>query len=140
MILLLLQLPAFFYRWCISPLLHTLCGPGSGCRYEPSCSCYWITALKLHGALHGLRLGFLRIARCHPWNAGGYDPVPEALLPNASSRLTVCSLSWHRCFVTYSLKREAPMQLKLKLPALKLLSLYNQLTSFLKNHPTHPLT
>ncbi|OHE78652.1 MAG: membrane protein insertion efficiency factor YidD [Verrucomicrobia bacterium RIFCSPHIGHO2_12_FULL_41_10] len=73
----LLQLPAFLYRWILSPLLHALCGPGCGCRYEPSCSRYWVESLRQHGPLYGLRLGFLRIIRCHPWNPGGYDPVPR---------------------------------------------------------------
>ena len=71
----LLQLPAFFYRTILSPILHVICGPGSGCRFEPSCSCYWIESLKEHGAWRGLLLGLKRLLRCHPWNRGGYDPV-----------------------------------------------------------------
>ncbi|MFI0347391.1 MAG: membrane protein insertion efficiency factor YidD [Chthoniobacterales bacterium] len=73
----LLQLPAYLYRWLLSPFLHTLCGLGSGCRFEPSCSCYWIMALKKHGPIQGIVLGLRRIVRCHPWNSGGYDPVPS---------------------------------------------------------------
>lgn len=79
-----LQLPAYLYRWLLSPFLHTLCGPGAGCRYEPSCSCYWITCLKMHGPFQGLVLGLRRIIRCHPWSPGGYDPVPNNHKPPIS--------------------------------------------------------
>jgi len=58
------------YQLAISPLL-----PPS-CRFYPSCSCYAIEALQRHGALKGLWLAVRRIARCHPWNPGGHDPVP----------------------------------------------------------------
>ena len=58
------------YQWFISPVL-----PGS-CRYYPSCSSYALEALNMHGPLKGSWLGLKRIVRCHPWNDGGYDPVP----------------------------------------------------------------
>ena len=51
----------------------------SACRFEPSCSCYAIQAIKKHGAFAGIFLAFIRIIRCNPWVAGGYDPVPEKL-------------------------------------------------------------
>jgi hypothetical protein len=69
------------YQLLISPVIHALCGPGCGCRYEPRCSEYMIQALRTHGLLHGLRFGLLRIARCQPWGGCGYDPVPEIFKP-----------------------------------------------------------
>ena len=46
------------------------------CRFHPSCSSYAFEALERHGALRGSWLAVLRLGRCHPWNAGGLDPVP----------------------------------------------------------------
>ena len=59
------------YRWFVSPLL------GQNCRFYPSCSSYAVEALERHGAVHGSWLATRRICRCHPWNPGGFDPVPE---------------------------------------------------------------
>ena len=50
---------------------------GRQCRFEPSCSQYTKEAIELHGSLKGLTLGARRICKCHPWNEGGCDPVPE---------------------------------------------------------------
>jgi putative membrane protein insertion efficiency factor len=66
----LLMLPIAGYRRFISPLL------GPRCRFAPSCSEYALGALAEHGAARGLWLAVTRIARCHPFNPGGYDPVP----------------------------------------------------------------
>ena len=44
------------------------------CRYQPSCSQYFIEAVRKYGPLFGAWRGIKRICRCHPWNAGGYDP------------------------------------------------------------------
>jgi len=65
-----------FYQYCISPLL------GPRCRFYPSCSCYADEAIQHHGAMKGSYLAVRRILRCHPWHAGGYDPVPRALSQN----------------------------------------------------------
>jgi putative membrane protein insertion efficiency factor len=46
------------------------------CRFHPSCSDYSLEALRVHGAARGTVLTVKRICRCHPWNPGGFDPVP----------------------------------------------------------------
>ena len=74
----LLVLLIRIYQLVLSPALRALCGPGCGCRYEPTCSEYFIRALRGHGFFKGLWLGISRIARCHPWGGCGYDPVPSA--------------------------------------------------------------
>lgn len=63
---------AFIKAWrrFISPLY------GDVCRYYPSCSAYGLQAVELHGPWRGGAMTVRRIARCQPWAAGGYDPVP----------------------------------------------------------------
>lgn len=58
------------YQRFISPLL------ASSCRFHPTCSQYTLEAVERYGAAKGLWLGAKRISRCHPFNPGGYDPVP----------------------------------------------------------------
>lgn len=58
------------YQYVLSPWW------GRQCRFAPSCSHYAIEALERHGAIGGSWLALKRILRCHPWNPGGYDPVP----------------------------------------------------------------
>jgi putative membrane protein insertion efficiency factor len=48
------------------------------CRFYPPCSQYMLQALRRYGAFKGTWLGLRRLARCHPLNPGGYDPLPEA--------------------------------------------------------------
>ena len=66
------------YQITLSPLLVAIGGPGSGCRFQPTCSEYFLQAVETHGAWRGSWLGLKRIGRCHPWGGSGYDPVPVA--------------------------------------------------------------
>ncbi len=59
------------YQLTLSPML------GPVCRFAPSCSSYAVTAVRRYGVLHGGWLTARRLLRCHPWNDGGWDPVPE---------------------------------------------------------------
>jgi len=66
------------YQWLISPLLRALCGADGGCRFEPTCSHYFLGACETHGVWRGAWLGVKRIARCQPWGGRGLDLVPPA--------------------------------------------------------------
>jgi uncharacterized protein len=56
------------YQRCLRPVLP------AACRFQPSCSEYMIQAVAKYGPIRGAWRGVRRICRCHPWNAGGYDP------------------------------------------------------------------
>ena len=57
------------YKLFLSPLLP------SACRFYPACSEYMLDAVAKHGAIRGIWIGLKRLGRCHPFHAGGYDPV-----------------------------------------------------------------
>ena len=61
------------YQLTLSPLL------GPRCRFYPSCSEYTRAAIRRDGVPRGTWLGLRRLARCHPWHPGGFDPLPAAV-------------------------------------------------------------
>jgi uncharacterized protein len=64
----LLILAARVYQWTLSPFI------GRHCRFQPTCSAYFIQAVGKYGAVRGTWRGLKRIGRCHPFQPGGYDP------------------------------------------------------------------
>jgi putative membrane protein insertion efficiency factor len=60
-----------FYKEAISPFTPATC------RFEPTCSSYFIEALQERGLFFGFYLGVKRILSCHPWGKSGFDPVPK---------------------------------------------------------------
>jgi uncharacterized protein len=58
------------YQAVVSPLL------GTRCRFHPTCSAYAREAIERHGLFRGTTMGVRRLFRCHPFHAGGIDPVP----------------------------------------------------------------
>ncbi len=68
----LLRLLVRFYQYTLGAVLP------NACRYQPTCSHYALDALREHGAARGSWLTLRRILRCHPFAAGGIDPVPTA--------------------------------------------------------------
>ena len=75
----LLMLLLTGYRRFVSPLL------APRCRFYPSCSAYALEAVQVHGALRGSWLAARRLSRCHPFHAGGLDPVPAAGRPGRTA-------------------------------------------------------
>ncbi|MBV8666264.1 MAG: membrane protein insertion efficiency factor YidD [Burkholderiaceae bacterium] len=80
------------YQWGISPMM------GPTCRFYPTCSNYAVEALHTHGALKGFWLALVRVSKCHPWNGGGFDPVP----PVASTDLSQSHLHAPGCGCKHS--------------------------------------
>jgi putative membrane protein insertion efficiency factor len=70
MLMWLVLIPIYVYRYTLSPLI------GRDCRFLPTCSQYTIEAIRTHGVWSGSILGIRRIGRCHPWGGDGHDPVP----------------------------------------------------------------
>jgi putative membrane protein insertion efficiency factor len=65
---LVLILPVRFYQAVIGPLLPRMC------KFQPSCSEYFIESVRKHGPVRGAWRGVWRVCRCNPWNPGGFDP------------------------------------------------------------------
>jgi len=76
----MLRLVRFFiraYQCVVSPVFSSLGGAGSGCRFTPTCSAYFLEAVETFGIARGSWIGMKRLARCHPWGGAGYDPVAK---------------------------------------------------------------
>ena len=73
--------PIRVYQRVISPLI------GPRCRFYPSCSEYAAQSILRHGAIRGIYLGVRRLLRCHPWNPGGFDDVPETFTWRRTSKI-----------------------------------------------------
>ncbi|MBC7499119.1 MAG: membrane protein insertion efficiency factor YidD [Herminiimonas sp.] len=75
------------YQLGISPFM------APRCRFHPSCSNYAIEAIGVHGAARGGVLAAKRLCRCHPWNPGGFDPVPQKPSEPSSTTARGCGHS-----------------------------------------------
>lgn len=72
-----------FYQHYLSPdtgVLKSLWLVDSACRFRPTCSEYTYQAISRYGIIYGSWIGVKRIVRCHPWNPGGFDPVPKRVV------------------------------------------------------------
>ena len=76
-LLLIEYLLIYFYKFCISPILPNVC------KFTPTCSTYFLLAIKDYGAIKGTFLGIKRLLRCNPWSKGGLDP----LKPNIKGKI-----------------------------------------------------
>lgn len=79
-----------FYRTWISPGIHAL--SPTGCKFHPTCSQYAAEAIEIHGAGRGGWLALRRLARCHPFSGGGFDPVPLRKDPVQPATQTIAPL------------------------------------------------
>ncbi len=70
----------FIYQKAISPALPP------ACRFYPTCSEYARVAVDTHGSLVGVYMAFKRLIRCHPFNPGGFDPVPSQIVTTSEKR------------------------------------------------------
>lgn len=66
----------YFYKWCISPLLPHIC------KFTPTCSEYFLQALREYGVIKGCYLGLKRLFRCTPFTQGGWDPIKPNIKGN----------------------------------------------------------
>jgi uncharacterized protein len=66
----------FVYKNLLSPALHAVSGSAGACRFQPTCSEYAALAVEYHGIFRGTWLALRRIAKCHPFHASQFDPVP----------------------------------------------------------------
>ncbi len=85
------------YRFLLSPWV------GNSCRFWPTCSMYAMEAIERHGALKGSYMTVTRVARCHPYSAGGVDEVPT-------------QFRW-RCWCQAGAQEPAPSPLEAAAPA-----------------------
>lgn len=75
------------YQLAVSPFL------GQNCRFYPSCSEYAVEAIREHGSLKGGALTARRLCKCHPFHAGGFDPVPPKSATTSSTTARGCGHS-----------------------------------------------
>ncbi len=78
------------YQFTISPVLGWITGPGGGCRFQPTCSEYFLQAIEYHGLLRGGWLGLKRLGRCQPWGGQGPDPVPMRITEERPAARVAC--------------------------------------------------
>jgi len=85
LVLRVLAAPLLALLWVYQRVVSPALGPA--CRYYPSCSQYAVEAIRMHGPLVGPFLAISRLCRCHPWAAGGLDPVPPRSVHKRAGRI-----------------------------------------------------